>query len=199
VLVEDTTISVGDDTIAIKAGKDWYGRTYGRESYNLTFRHMRIGAGHGVAVGSEMSAGVRDVVFDDFTLVGTATGPRLKSQRGRGGHILNVTFKNFVQTSVGTGLDFTMYYSGASPVPGNASSTPVFAGVTVSNLTTTAVAPGKKSAGFFSAGLPESNITGLVLRDVDFGAPAKPVTNCSYTVGVCEGSVLPACPPCLTA
>ena len=54
-----------------KSGLDWFGRTYGQPTRNITFRRMTIGTGHGVSIGSEMSAGIYDVLHEDFVLTGT--------------------------------------------------------------------------------------------------------------------------------
>ena len=85
--------SVGDDAIAFKSGLNWAGRTFGRPTRNVTFRNMRIGTGHGVAIGSEMSANVTDVLFENFVCEGTSIGPRIKTQRGRGGVVRNIMFR----------------------------------------------------------------------------------------------------------
>jgi len=196
VLVEDVDISVGDDVFALKNGVDWWGRTYGRSSYNLTFRRVRAGSGHGISIGSEMSAGIRDVLFEDVYMRGTATGPRIKTQRGRGGYVANVTYRNLVLDGVGESVQVTELYSTSIP-PQNASATPFFANITFINVTAINVPSGKTSIGWYAAGLPESHITGVVLQDVDFGAPHKLFANCSFTSGTCA-NVRPACPPCLT-
>ena len=49
-----------------------------------------------------------------------------------------------------------------------------------------------------AAGLAESPIVGITLRNVDVTGARKAVGNCSFAAGRCEGTVLPACPPCLT-
>jgi polygalacturonase len=192
-LVEDCYISVGDDAIAVKSGLDWAGRTFGRPTRNVTFRNMRIGTGHGVAVGSEMSANVTDVLFENFVCEGTAIGPRIKSQRGRGGVVANVVFRNLTLVGVPAPIVVTEYYEQSLP-PQNASATPRFANISVEGLT----ARGGVKTGFYFNGLPESVIVGVRLRDVVIEGAATPVGNCSYTVGRCEGTVAPLCPPCLT-
>ena len=64
VLIERVFISTGDDNVAIKSGKDWLGRLYGRQSQNITVRDSIFGTGHGITIGSEMSGGVYDVLFE---------------------------------------------------------------------------------------------------------------------------------------
>ena len=188
-LVTDSYISVGDDAIAIKSGLDWFGRTFGRPSRNITFRDMRIGTGHGISIGSEMSGDVTDILMENFVLNGTSTGPRIKSERGRGGLVANVVFRNISMLNVGSSFQVTEYYINPPP-PTNASATPRFENITLEGLT----CAGKVGTGAFFDGIPESVITGVVLRDSNLGADAG---TCSYTDGVCDGTVLPACPPCL--
>lgn len=78
-VIEDSFISVGDDALCVKSGINWLGRTYGRESTNITFQRIQIGTGHGISVGSETSAGVDGVVFRDIAMSGTERGGRIKS------------------------------------------------------------------------------------------------------------------------
>jgi len=190
-LIEDSYISVGDDAIAIKSGFNWYGRTFGRPSTNITFRNMRIGTGHGISIGSEMSANVTDILFENFVMNGTETGPRIKSERGRGGLVANVTFRNITMDHVGSAFQVTEYYIDPPP-PTNESATPRFFNITLQDLTYTT----KPAAGAYFDGLPESVIEGVTMRNVDLGGAAE--ASCAYTTGVCEGTVLPACPSCLT-
>ena len=43
-------------------------------------------------------------------LSGTAAGARIKTQRGRGGTIANIVFRNFTMTNVADPIIFTEYY-----------------------------------------------------------------------------------------
>jgi polygalacturonase len=190
-LVEDSFVSVGDDAIAVKSGYNWFGRVFGRPSRNITFRNMRVGTGHGISVGSEMSAGVYDVLLENLVLNGTGTGPRIKSERGRGGLVANITYRNITLIDVGAAWQVTEYYINPPP-PTNASATPTFRNITLEGI----VAAGAMKTGAFFDGLPESVIDGVTLRDIDLRVAGKAGT-CSYTRGSCEGTVLPSCPlPC---
>lgn len=190
-LIEDSYISVGDDAIAIKSGLNWFGRTFGRPSSNITFRRINVGTGHGISIGSEMSANVTNVLFEDIFCNGTETGPRIKSERGRGGFVANVTFRNITMANIGSAFQITEYYINPPP-PTNASATPHFSNITLDGLQYLT----RPKAGAYFDGLPESIIEGVTMRNVDLGGAAE--ASCAYTTGTCEGSVLPACPSCLT-
>jgi polygalacturonase len=195
-VIEDSFVSVGDDAIAVKSGFDWFGYTFGRPASNITFRRMAIGTGHGVSVGSEMSAGVYNVLFQDFVLNGTELGPRVKSQRQRGGLVANVTFSNFTLIGTGGGVAVTLHYL-TNPPPGNATSTPRLQNITMDRIV--AVPGTGVGTGTLFYGLPESVIDGVTLRDCDLSGAKVPIgPDCNWTVGACEGTVLPACPPCLS-
>ena len=94
VLVQDCYVSTGDDCIAIKSGKDADGRAVGIPTNNVTIRNMRFGKGHGISIGYEMSGNVTNVIFENFAMDSTERGPRVKSQRGRGGLVANITYKD---------------------------------------------------------------------------------------------------------
>ena len=76
-----------------------------------THPHMlpstRAGTGHGISIGSEMSGGVQDILFENFILNGTEMGPRIKSERGRGSAVQNVTFRNITLYNVGSAFQIT--------------------------------------------------------------------------------------------
>jgi polygalacturonase len=189
-LVENSYISVGDDAIAVKSGFNWWGRTFGRPSRNITFRQMNIGTGHGISIGSEMSAGVYDILFENIFCNGTSTGPRIKSERGRGGLVANITYRNITLHNVESGWQVTEYYIDPPP-PTNASATPSFNNITLENI----IATGSMHVGSYFDGIPESIITNVTVRNVDLRA-AQTTGICNYTNGVCDGYVLPDCPKC---
>lgn len=77
--------SVGDDCIAVKSGKIYMGKKYKTPSSNIRIRQCYMRDGHGaVTVGSEIGAGVRDLVVSDCKFENTDRGLRIKLRRGRG-------------------------------------------------------------------------------------------------------------------
>jgi len=192
VLIERVYISTGDDAIAIKAGKDWWGRTHGRPSRNITVRDSVIGTGHGLSIGSEMSGGVYDVLFQNISADGLGTGVRIKSQRGRGGLVANVTYRDIRLTNTdGEVVQLTMNYNPGLP-PTNATATPRLFNVTVENLVSD-----KSKQGWLIDGLPESALDTIVLRNVSINAVSSSLNvKCDYVRNsMCDG-VQPSCPPC---
>jgi polygalacturonase len=189
VLIERVHISTGDDNIAIKSGRNWYGRTFGRPSKNITVRDSVFGTGHGMSIGSEMSGGVYNVLFDNITSVGGGCGPRIKSERGRGGLVANITYRNIVMRDCAEALQITDNYDPGIP-PTNATATPVFRNISMLNISANCAST------FSFDGLPESQIHELTLRNVSLGkAPSKKCDYVDTATAVCE-NVLPACPPC---
>lgn len=191
-VVENSYFDVGDDALCIKSGIDWYGRTYGRESAHIIFRNNTIGAGHGITIGSETSGGVSNVTFEGLVLVGTNCGPRIKSQRGRGGVVSGIIFRNITAFDLSAMLCVTLnYHAGLAPT--NWTATPRLRGVLFEGIRFL----GGHAAGGFD-GLPESPIENVTLRDVTFPTGGKPLkfSKCEHIVGgVCEGTTN-LCPPC---
>jgi hypothetical protein len=76
-------------------------------------------AGHGgVVIGSEMSGGVKNVVVSNCIFKGTDRGIRLKTQRGRGASIENVSFSNIIMENIGEAaivVDMIYYDKSANP------------------------------------------------------------------------------------
>ncbi|GMH22659.1 hypothetical protein Nepgr_024502 [Nepenthes gracilis] len=93
VCIEDSHISTGDDLIAIKSGWDEYGITYGRPSSEITIRRVTGSSPFaGIAIGSETSGGVKNVLAEHISLFNMGVGIHLKTDVGRGGIIRNLTF-----------------------------------------------------------------------------------------------------------
>ncbi len=85
-IVYNCRFDVGDDAMCIKSGKDEYGRKRGRPTEDVVITDNIVYHGHGgFTVGSEMSGGVRNILVERCTFLGTDVGLRFKTTRGRGG------------------------------------------------------------------------------------------------------------------
>jgi polygalacturonase len=138
-VVEDNYVAVGDDALCVKSGINHLGRTFGQPSRNIVFRRNTISTGHGITIGSEMSAGVSNVTFEDIIMDQTNVGIRLKSQRGRGGVVHDVTYRNIHKKSIDEEcVQVTLNYDANGPpstdTQTNATATPAFQNIAFENV-----------------------------------------------------------------
>ena len=113
VLLEGIHFSVGDDCIAIKAGKrgEDGAADHIRPCERITVRHCFMERGHGaVVIGSEMSGSVRDVTVEACEFLGTDRGIRMKTRRGRGGEIARLKVSNCSMEGVHTAIVANCHY-----------------------------------------------------------------------------------------
>jgi polygalacturonase len=87
VLIEQCVFNTGDDSIAIKAGRDLDGRRAGAPSEAVVIRDcvMNHSRSSGIAIGSEMSGGVRDIYVIRCRMGQVDTIFNIKSNLDRGG------------------------------------------------------------------------------------------------------------------
>uniref|UniRef100_A0A0E0JY31 Pectate lyase superfamily protein domain-containing protein n=1 Tax=Oryza punctata TaxID=4537 RepID=A0A0E0JY31_ORYPU len=105
VCIEDSYISTGDDLVAIKSGWDEYGIAYGRPSSGITIRRVRGSSPFsGIAIGSEASGGVSNVLVEDCNIFNSGYGIHIKTNVGRGGYIRNITVNNVRMNNIRNGL-----------------------------------------------------------------------------------------------
>jgi len=173
-------IDVGDDNVAIKAGGNVEGRDFASENINVndcTFLH-----GHGMSIGSETSGGVRNVRVSNCTFENTENGIRIKSQKGRGGIVENITYDGITMKNVNPAITLTCFYQNNSSGDGSrqiapmtptaddalkaSEDIPTYRHIRIKNLKATC----SKEAGKI-LGLPESKISDLILENVDISAP----------------------------
>ncbi|MEN1785765.1 MAG: glycoside hydrolase family 28 protein [Bacteroidota bacterium] len=114
VLIEDCIINTHDDCVAIKAGRDQDGWLY-PPSENIIIRNNQFNTavGSGFCIGSEMSAGVRQVFIENCTL--TSSGKhafQFKSNPDRGGFITSIFMRNITVGIAKYGFEFTTNYKG---------------------------------------------------------------------------------------
>ncbi|URE47263.1 Glycosyl hydrolases family 28 [Musa troglodytarum] len=97
--------ATGDDLVAIKSGWDEYGIAYGRPSSGITIRRLQGSSPFsGIAIGSETSGGVENVLVENINLYNTGFGIHIKTNAGRGGYIRNVTVVNVSMNKVRKGI-----------------------------------------------------------------------------------------------
>ncbi len=143
--ISDCHISVGDDCITIKSGRD-----------------AQMLSGHGgVVIGSEMSGSVRKVTISNCVFDGTDRGIRIKSTRGRGGVVEDIRVSNIVMSNIKQeAVVLNLKYS-QMPAEAKSERTPIFRNVHISGMTVTDVKTPIKIVG-----LEEAPISDIVLRDI---------------------------------
>ena len=162
--ISDCYISVGDDCITIKSGRDADGRRQGRPLENCTIVNCTLLRGHGLSIGSEMSGGVKNLTIANCVFDGTDYGIRIKSTRGRGGVIEDVRISNLVMRNiVKDAVLLTTFYTKTEPEPVS-DRTPIFRNIHFSGITGDAKAAGELT------GLPEMPIEGITFSDIQLDA-----------------------------
>lgn len=107
-------ISVGDDCIVLKSGKLYLGRRLKTPTSGVVVRNCLLQRGHGaVVIGSEVSAGVRNILATQCVFKGTDRGLRIKTRRGRGelSVVDGIRMKNIWMDCVATPFVVNMFYT----------------------------------------------------------------------------------------
>ncbi|RIH62838.1 glycoside hydrolase family 28 protein [Mariniphaga sediminis] len=84
------TFSTGDDCIAIKSGKNPEGYYIAKPTKNIFISDCKFISGHSLAIGSEMSGGVENIVIRDCELENLIYGLQIKATRDRGGYVKGI-------------------------------------------------------------------------------------------------------------
>jgi polygalacturonase len=113
VLLAYSRISVGDDHVAIKASS-----STGTGTANVTVSHNHFYYGHGMSIGSETNAGVRNVHVEDLSIDGqdspNENGLRIKTDSSRGGVVSGITYERVCMRGVRRPLVFDPFYSSST-------------------------------------------------------------------------------------
>lgn len=103
--------SVGDDCIAIKAGKRDPKGGLDQPTEHVTVRNCLMERGHGgVVIGSEMSGSVRHVTIARCAMRHTDRGLRIKTRRGRGGEVRDILLEDCDMDGVLTPVAVNAFY-----------------------------------------------------------------------------------------
>lgn len=173
ILIKNCNISTGDDDY-----------TCGGGTSDVLITHCTYGNGHGVSVGSYTNGGVSNITVENCTFTNTDCGIRIKSDRGRGGLVENMTYRNLKMTNVGIPIliyasymakerkyrdltKITPAIADTYPAAPISQRTPVYRNFTFQNITATA-RKGQRAGLIW--GLPEAPVSNIVLQNVHIKA-----------------------------
>jgi polygalacturonase len=173
ILIQDCDVSVGDDDF-----------TCGGGTSDVLITNCTYGFGHGVSIGSYTQGGVSNITVVNCTFHDTESGIRIKTDRDRGGFVHDLKYLNLRMTNVGCPILIYAVYMAkekefrnlnnltpeiAAKYPGApvGERTPVYRDFVFSNIIATAQS-GKRAGLIW--GLPEMNVTNVLLQDVNLTA-----------------------------
>jgi polygalacturonase len=169
VLIKNCYFDTGDDCIAIKAGRNADGRRTGKVCENIVIRNCHMANGHaGVAIGSEMTAGVRNVYVQDCTMdsPNLTRAVVLKSNTYRGGRMEDIHVTRVKAGRVDKAfLQIWLRYEEGDGGPAMPS---------VERVTLSDSSARRADRMLVVSGLPDSPVRGLVLSNVSIEQEQKP-------------------------
>ena len=168
VWIKNCRFDTGDDCISLKSGRDRDGQRTNTPCENVLIENNEFLDGHGgIALGSEMSGGIRRVLADGnrFSSPNLTYALRLKTNARRGGFVEEIMLSNSVMDTVhGAAVHGTMLYEDGR----NGDSLPVFRDITIENIEANG-----GDYGIFIESFPEVPITGLTLRNIHIDSARK--------------------------
>ena len=173
VRVHGCTVDVGDDGISMKSGCNESGIRRALPTHDVEVCGCTVLHAHGgIVIGSDSSGGVHDVSVHDCRFIGTDRGIRLKTRRGRGGDVHDISISDIDIDGCLAAFTVNMYYRcGAynlddfslNPRPVT-ERTPHIHDIVLRRIK----ARGCRSMIGFIAGLPESRADGIIIEDSSF-------------------------------
>lgn len=164
VLIENCDLRSRDDCIAIKSGLNEDGWRVARPTQDVTIRNIRATGGQAaIAIGSEMSGGVRNVIVEQISIDNVEFGIRFKAARGRGGTIENVYVDDVKMNHIlGDAIQLTTDHSAyLSPEGKNP---------TIRNIVFEHIRCADAKYATRLVGLPDRCIEDILFRDVELNA-----------------------------
>ena len=181
ILIENIDFNNADDNVAIKAGRDHEGRASELSSQNIVVRNCRFKGLHGVVLGSEMSAGIKNVYIENCTTSGyLKRGIYFKTNANRGGFIKNIFVRNIQLDEVEDAIYITSNYMGeGSEFPSD-----------VSDIYISDVSCNKaRETAIIIQGFPEKKVRNVVLNNIEVKA-AKNGLTITHTENVTVNNVI---------
>lgn len=173
VVVEDCTIvSAGDDMFCLKAGRNDDALSVGISCENVIIRRCKglyESKSGGIVIGSEMSAGVRNVLAEDCDFGHNINCVRFKSKDGRGGVVENIECRNLHMSKGMRGVNISFRYDCGGPSSDNAKipgeRMPVFKNLYFENISCDEV-----ELGITIDGVPDGKMENIYFVNVNMNA-----------------------------
>lgn len=108
VTITGCLLDVGDDNVAIKAGRS--GGKVAAPCENILIENCTCLHGHGISIGSETTNGVKNVTVRNCTFKGTDNAIRVKSNITLGGPVQNVSYSDIRMEGVKYPILLTFEY-----------------------------------------------------------------------------------------
>lgn len=179
--IKNCRFDAGDDCISLKSGRDRDGREANIPCQNVVIEDNEFADGHGgVALGSEMSGGIRRVIAvnNRFSSPNLTYALRLKTNARRGGCVEDIVLADSVMEHVhGATVHGTMLYEDGR----NGDDLPRFKNIIIENITARG-----GDYGIFLEAFREVPITGLVLRNIRIHGVARPMRSMNWKDPVLE-------------
>ncbi|KAK9063185.1 hypothetical protein SSX86_017055 [Deinandra increscens subsp. villosa] len=184
VKIQDVNVVSGYDCVAVKSGLDEYGIKFGMPTEQMVIRRLTCNSPNGavIALGSEMSGGIKNIRAEDITAINSESGIRIKTGPGRGSYITDI-FVNGMNLQTMDYVFWTTGSYGQHPDLGfDSKALPVVDRINYRNV----VAEDVKTAGNMG-GIDGDPFTGFCLSNVTvgFGVPQENLAwNCTDVSGV---------------
>ena len=205
VRIDHCDIDTGDDAIALKSGRGEAAAKIARPTQDVRICDCTLGSKFaGLAIGTEMSGGIRNVHFERCRFTHGSNSIFIKSRTGRGGFMEEIHGVDLVaEASCFLRLDLTTKgITGSDPIPGEAG-IPHVANLSFTNVKSTSpvlidarrIAPQKpvenlsvtNVTGTCKKPIALANIKGVELANIDV-AGARPITITNVTGTGLEGA-----------
>nr|XP_043616128.1 probable polygalacturonase [Erigeron canadensis] len=184
VKIQDVYVVSGDDCIAVKSGWDEYGIKFGMPTEQMIIRRLTCISPDSavIALGSEMSGGIKDIRAEDISAINSESGIRIKTAPGRGAYITDI-FVDGMNLQTMKYVFWTTGAYGQHPDPGyDPEALPKVDRINYRNV----VAKNVTMAGNMG-GIEGDPFTGFCLSNVTIGLSEKPKKlqwNCTDISGV---------------
>ena len=184
VVIKNCTFDVGDDCIALKAGRNADSQRLHLPCQNVVVQDCTCLAGHGVlTIGSEMTDGVKDVFATNLKMDGAdmQTGLRIKTNTQRGGTVQNVHFDKVIAGTISKiGIEINEAYKDKLDLSGVVS-IPKVTDIFVSNFTVDSCQMAWQMTGISGSPIGIINLTGCTFTKSSKKPSASDVSKLTLT------------------
>jgi hypothetical protein len=180
VVIERNHVTVLDDAVAVKSGRNLDGRKYRQPSQNIIIRdnvfYNPNGGSASISTGSEMSGGIRNIFAEHNQSGGAGTAYLLKIKMNayRGGAVQDVYVRDSLVTQTIRGIvNFDSNYSESVPFPNADVFNPTIRNIYLDNVDAAPTVSTKYPAFVISSNVSRSPIEGVHYRNSTFYTTAS--------------------------